>query len=419
MKETTQSSRADTRSKEKLRRQGVEPSDGNRQPPGLKWQIITATLFRLGLNTARRFVYPFAPALSRDLHVPLTAITSLIALNNATGLLGVATGPMADRWGFRRMMRAGLALLAVGMLLCGIFPVYAVVLFGLFLAGMGKIVFDPAVQAFVGHRVPFQRRGLAVGAIETAWAGSTLVGIPLTALIIDRFGLRWSFIAMAVFGGLGYLLLAKVMPPDSASADKQDHGTGFIQSWRQLIRHRGAVAMMGLAFWISLANDNLFVVYGLWLEHDFGVGLLALGLSTTVIGAAELMGETFTAVWADKIGLKRSITAGLVLASASYAVLPLMGFSVYTALTGLFFIFMSFELVMVCGFSLSTELMPAARGTMMAAVSVAAGLGRIMGALMGNPIWQSGGLQAVTLTSTATTLLALACFVWGLRHWQH
>ena len=36
---------------------------------------------RLILNTARRFVYPFAPVLSRELGVPLTAITSLIAVN--------------------------------------------------------------------------------------------------------------------------------------------------------------------------------------------------------------------------------------------------------------------------------------------------------------------------------------------------
>ncbi len=401
-------------------RQGIAPLFGkHRQPPRLKWQIIAATFFRLSLNTARRFVYPFAPALSRDLQVPLTAITSLIALNNATGLLGLVTGPLADRWGYRRMMRAGLALLTVGMLLCGVLPIYGVVLIGLFLAGMGKIVFDPSVQAFVGHRVPFERRGLAVGAIETAWAGSTLVGIPIMALIIDQFGIRWSFIAMAVLGGMGFFLLARVIPPDSASELNHGKSAGFIAVWRQLIHQRGAMAMLGVAFWVSLANDNLFVVYGTWLEQDFGVGLLALGFSTTVIGAAELTGESFTALWADKIGLKRSIAIGLVLTGASYAILPVIGSSLYPSLVGLFLVFVFFEMVVVCCFSLSTELMPAARGTMMAAVSVAAGLGRIVGAIIGSPLWFSGGLKAVSLTSAVTTLLALIFFLWGLRHWRH
>ena len=83
--------------------------------PRLLWQIVAATLCRIALNTARRFVYPFAPALSRDLQVPLTAITSLIAVNQAASLAGLFVGPMADRWGYRKMMRSGLLLLAVGI----------------------------------------------------------------------------------------------------------------------------------------------------------------------------------------------------------------------------------------------------------------------------------------------------------------
>ena len=57
--------------------------------------LVATTLCRLVLNTARRFAYPFAPALSRGLGVPLTAITSLIAVNQATSILGFVFGPVA------------------------------------------------------------------------------------------------------------------------------------------------------------------------------------------------------------------------------------------------------------------------------------------------------------------------------------
>jgi len=43
---------------------------------------------KLMLNTARRMVYPFAPELARGLGVPLTAVTLLIAVNQATAVLG-------------------------------------------------------------------------------------------------------------------------------------------------------------------------------------------------------------------------------------------------------------------------------------------------------------------------------------------
>lgn len=381
----------------------------------LVWQIVLATFFRLALNTARRFIYPFAPLLSRDLHVPLTAVTTLIAVNQTTGLLGLAAGPVADRWGSRAVMRTGMALLALGMLICAIAPIYGFVLAGLLLAGLAKTVFDPAVQAFVGHRVPYERRAMAIGAIETAWAGSTLIGIPAMALIIDQFGLRWSFLAMAVLGGLGYVILARVIPAAPDSIASQVPRQGILSSLAQLIRIRPAAGMLGFAFWMSMGNDNLFVIFGAWLERDFGVSLIALGFSSSVIGAAELLGESITALWADRIGLKRSLIIGMMLATGCYALLPIIGTSLIAALTGLFLIFLTFEFSVVCSFSVATELLPTARATMMAGVLATAGIGRMIGALSGGALWTWAGLWAVAAVSVAATLLALACLLWGLR----
>jgi predicted MFS family arabinose efflux permease len=381
----------------------------------LVWQIVFTTFFRLALNTARRFVYPFAPLLSRDLHVPLTAVTTLIAVNQTTGLLGLAAGPVADRWGSRAVMRAGMALLTLGMLICAIAPMYGFVLAGLLLAGLAKSAFDPAVQAFVGHRVPYERRAMAIGAIETAWAGSTLIGIPAMALIIDQFGLRWSFLAMAVLGGFGYVILPRVIPAASDSIAHQVPRQGILASLTQLIRIRPAAGMLGFAFWMSMGNDNLFVVFGAWFERDFGVSLIALGFSSSVIGAAELMGESITALWADRMGLKQSLIVGMLLATGCYALLPIIGTSLPAALAGLFLIFLTFEFSVVCSFSVATELLPTARATMMAGVLATAGIGRMIGALTGGVLWTWAGLWAVTAVSVGATLLALASLLWGLR----
>lgn len=186
----------------------TEPVPPQKYQPRLIWQIMTVTVFRLALNTARRFIYPFAPALGRELHVPLAAVTTLIAVNQTTGLLGLASGPLADRRDYRNMMRTGVGLLAMGMLICAVAPRYAFVLIGLSLTGLGKTVFDPAVQASIGRRVPFARRGMAIGALETAWAGSTFIGIPAIAVIIDQFGLSLAIFSYAALPFIGRSLQA-------------------------------------------------------------------------------------------------------------------------------------------------------------------------------------------------------------------
>ena len=384
----------------------------------LALQLGVATLARLFLNTARRFAYPFAPALSRGLGVPLTAVTSLLVANQVTGVLSPAFGPLSDRWGYRRMMLAGLAMLAAGMLAGGFLPVYSVVLLALFLAGLGKSIFDPALHAYVGQRVPYQRRGLAIGLVEFAWAGSSLVGIPLAGLLIDRLGWRSPFFALGSLGLLSAAVLAALIPSDHRQPQDTEGTTSLRQAWRQLSRERAALGALGFGFLISAANDNLFVVYGAWLEESFGLSIVALGMATLVIGAAELLGEGLTASIADRLGLKRAIMASLALSALSYVLLPWVGRTLPLALAGLFFLFLTVEFSIVTGFSLFTEILPDARATMMSGIVATTSVGRMIGALAGGPVWLAGGLTATGLVSAAISGLALISLAWGLRDWR-
>lgn len=384
----------------------------------LSRQIIAATLFKLLLNIGRRFVYPFAPALSRGLDVPLTAITSIIATSQITSLAGLFSGPLADRVGYRWMMQTGLLLLAVGMLVCGILPFYWVVFGGLVLASFGKILFDPALQAYIGKEVQYTRRARAIGITELSWAGSTLIGIPFLGLVIEYAGLPSGFYLLAILGFLAWFLAGLVFPPDEKQVGTQPAIKQVLLSIGQLVKVRPAAGMLAFGFWISLANDNLFVVYGAWFERDFQVSLVSLGLSTIAIGSAELLGEFITTSFADRIGLKRAIIIGLVLATLAYLLLPLIGVSLASAMFGIFLVFCTFEFTMVTSFSLSTELMPQARATMMAGFFAAAGLGRMVGVLMGGLLWRGGGIHSVAWFSAALTCLGLASLLWGLKGWQ-
>jgi len=381
--------------------------------------IAGITFFRLVLNTSKRFAYPFAPVLSRGLGVSLTAITSLIAVNQFTALLGLLVGPLSDRWGYRKMMVAGMAMLGTGMLAAAFFPFYAVVLLALFLAGLGKSVLDPAVQAWAGSRVPYERRALVIGILETAWAASTLIGIPLVAVIIDRFGWQSPFLVMGLLGIVGAVTLFVIIPREKASSSfgQTVSWSSYLGTYAQLAGNKAALGALGYAFFISAGNDNLFVVYGAWLEKSFGLGLVALGMGTSLIGLAELLGEGLTAAVSDRLGLKRALFWGLGLTSLSYFVLPFLEGALPAALTGIALIFLTFEFTMVTSFSLSTEILPAARATMMASFLATAGLGRVLGAVMGGFVWQAGGIWATCWLSGGLTMIGLVCLKIGLKDW--
>jgi predicted MFS family arabinose efflux permease len=189
-------------------------------------------------------------------------------------------------------------------------------------------------------------------------------------------------------------------------------------AWRRLLKKRTALGAMGFAFFISAANDNLFVVYGAWLEKSFDLSIIAIGMSTGLIGLAELSGETLTAALADRFGLKRTVLSALTLCLISYGILPFLGLTLPLALTGLFLIFLTFEFTIVTSMSLFTELLPEYRATMMSGFFAAASMGRIAGALMGGHVWQAGGILTTGLVSAAVSSLGLASLAWGLRGWR-
>jgi len=381
----------------------------------LPWQAGAATLCRLILNTARRFAYPFAPALSRGLGVHLTAVTSLIAVNQATSISGIFFGPLADRFGYRLMMIAGLVMLVIGMFLGGFIPLYGVIVLAFFLAGLSKTVFDPALQAYVGERVPFQRRGLVIGLLEFSWAGSTLVGIPGIALLIDRLGWRSPFFVLGGLGIFGILILVILIPRDRRRTDAEQGSQSVLKVIQQLIKQRAPFGTLCFALFFSIANDNLFVVYGAWLEGSFKLSIVALGAVTSIIGAAELLGEGLTASFGDRLGLKRSIIIGIILCVVCYLILPFSSQTLSLAFMGLFALFLLFEFTIVSSLSLSTELLPTSRATMMSGFFAAAGVGRVIGSLIGSHIWLAGGILATGLVSGGICFLGLVSFLWGLH----
>jgi predicted MFS family arabinose efflux permease len=378
-----------------------------------------ASACRLLLNTARRFGYTYAPVIGRGLGVPLTSVTALLAINQATGLIGLAFGPLADRWGYRRMMLAGLTLLALGMGCGAWWPVYGSVLGGLLLAGLGKNLFDPALQAYVAARVPFGRRGRIMGLLETSWAGSTLLGIPALGLLIHTWGWRAPFAALSLAGLAALAGLGRLLPRE----ERRQTAPGLIfpppaADWRRFRPQPAVFGALGFMFCISAANDSLFVVYGAWLESVHHLGTAALGAGTGLIGVAELLGEFATAVLADRMGLRRAVFRGALLMALSCALLPVAGGHLTGALAALCAVFISMEFTVVSTLSLCTELAPAARATMMATLFAAAGLGRVVGAMIGGPLWLAAGMIGIGALSAGLSLLGMAGLAWGLRRWQ-
>jgi hypothetical protein len=76
-------------------------------------------------------------------------------------------------------------------------------------------------------------------------------------------------------------------------------------------------SMFVFVSFMCLTNDNLFVVYGTWLETAFNLSLAVLSEGAFFIRIAELSGELLTAFLSDRIELKKAVNIGIFLTGIS------------------------------------------------------------------------------------------------------
>ncbi len=380
--------------------------------PGIGVQIAAFTLTRIALNTGFRMIYPFLPTFARGMGISLETAALAVTARSALGFLSPVLGSTADTRGRKAAMILGLALFAAGGFVIGLWPHFAGFLIGVVLIGTGKIIFDPAMHAFLGDRVSYERRGLAIALAEMSWSGAFLIGVPLAGWLIARTTWWLPFPALGALAVMAIMLLWRILPDDRPASHIAR--PSLRESIRTIAGHPAALAGLSVGMLISVANEVVNIIFGAWLESSFGLAVAALGAATAAIGVAELAGEGLVAMLADRLGKRRSVAIGIGVNMAASLALPLIGQTTIGALVGLFLLFISFEYALVSSIPLISELMPGARGTLLAANIAGLSAGRVAGTLIGPALFASG-LLTNSLTAVVFNGLALAVLLLFVR----
>lgn len=370
-------------------------------PRSLGSSLAYLVATRLVLNTAHRFAYPFLPAISRGLGVSLEQGGLLLSARSLAGLatpLVVATAGRGERR--RRTLALGLALFTLGAAVTAAAGVYAGAVVGFALFGLAKPLFDVSGQAFIADRTPYRRRGRYIAIFETTWALALLVGAPAAGWLIARLGWRAPFWAVAALTLIALAILPWAIDRDAAR-DKE-------APVARLRFDRSTVLLLVVIFLLMFAAEVSFVVFGAWLEDRFGLSLVALGGAATAVAVAELAGEGASFALTDRLGPRRSVSAGVIICMVAFASLGPASGSLAGGMAALVLAFFGFEFAIVSALPLATEVAPDARTRFLALVVVALSASRAVAAAIAPPLFAWGGFAANSTTSAIAGALALA-----------
>ncbi len=346
--------------------------------------IGISSLAKLLVDTNTQIFNPFLHIIATGLGIDVVTLGRLLSLRSAVGILAPFFGTLADRRGYRLVLRLGLLLTAAGVLLIGSSQQLWMVALGMVASGLGVSAFIPTLQAYVSARLPYEQRGRALGMVEYSWAFTGIVGLSLIGWLIEATSWRTPFFLL----GAGLVIMSFVfagLPDVRAQAGIEQSITPGTPAnfWLRLrgffdlgANARSTYGTLFAGMLTYVAAFQIMLIYGTWLGEQYQLDAARLGLVALILGLFDLAASVSVSLFTDRIGKRRSVLMGNFGALVGYLLLPWLNTTIFLTVFGIALARGCFEFAIVSHFPLLSEQVPLQRGKVMtlgAAILLAGG----------------------------------------------
>jgi predicted MFS family arabinose efflux permease len=218
----------------------------------------------------------------------------------AAGVSGILTAGFADRFDRKKLLLVFYAGFILGTAWCGLAQSFesllvARVVTGFFGGVIGSVVLAIATDLFVP-----QMRGRVMGFIQTAFAASQILGIPIGIWLSTRWSWQTPFLALAAIGLVAGLVIAAVMRPVNAHLAMRQERSPLGHLVHTLVEPRHTLSFVSVLFlatggFMLMPFSSAFTVNNLGIDLDhLPIIYLITGVSTIFIG--PLVGKATDAV---------------------------------------------------------------------------------------------------------------------------
>lgn len=330
---------------------------------------------------------PGLPALAADLGAPMARVQlTMSAMILAFGLAQLVWGPLADRFGRRPVLLAGLALYALSGTAAALAARIDTVVAWRVLQGAALAVPVVCARAMVRDLYEPARGALVMARALSGLGLIAIVSPPLGGLLVAALGWRAAMGAMAVAGAALFALIAWHLPETNhrRRADATQLGPLLAQS-AAVLRHPGFRAW---ALLVSASYGGLFVFLagsGVVLISVLGLSPALAGLVMCTSSLSYIAGTFVCRRWLPRHGLAGTVvrggafTAAATLLMATQAVLDIR--SVWAVMVPVWLYALGHGVHQPCGqagavgpFPQAAGLASALAGVLLAAVAFVTGL---------------------------------------------
>ena len=227
----------------------------------------------------------------------------------SAGASGLLAAGFADRFDRKKLLLLFYAGFVTGTLLCALAHSYGFLLFARMITGVFAGVVGSTVFAITTDLFPYQLRGRVMGMVQTAFAASSVAGIPIGLYLSNRWGWNAPFFLIVVVGVLvGALMLRYLRPIDAHLRLHPDrsplHHFMHTVSTPRYLQGFATTALLSTGGFMLMPYMSAFSV------HNLGITLTRLPLVYMITGACSIIAGPLIGRLSDAVGKFLVFSAG-------------------------------------------------------------------------------------------------------------
>ena len=188
------------------------------------------------------------PELSTSFGASQTEVLWIINVYTITlAALLLPLGALGDRLGRKPMLLAGLLVFGVASAAAGLAGSPEVMLGARFLSGVGAAMIMPVTLAVITSTFPEEERAKAIGVWTGVAGGGGILGMFLSAALVDLASWRWLFVLPVVLVAVAGVMTLRSVPNSRQSAEHRFDTVGALTS---------LVTVVGFVYFLHEGPNN-------------------------------------------------------------------------------------------------------------------------------------------------------------------
>lgn len=231
----------------------------------------------------------------------------------SAGISGILAAGFADKFDRKKMLMFFYVGFVLGTLFCGLANSFEALLVARIITGLFGGVIGAISMAIIADLFALSQRGRVIGFVQMAFAGSQILGIPISLYLATRFNWHVVFYMIVVLAIIIGVFIVVRMKPVTEHLKLQSDKNAFLHLWHTLKNtdyQKGflATAFLSIGGFMLMPFGNSFLINNVQIDpKDLFLVSMFTGISSVII--MPIIGRV-----SDKIDKFKVFTFGSILA---------------------------------------------------------------------------------------------------------